>query len=576
MVDLLITNATVVDGTGAPPVVEAVAVIDGRVVARGADAAGPATRTIDASGLALSPGFIDIHTHYDAQVLWDPLCAPSLLHGVTTVIAGNCGLTLAPIVPGDEDFLTRLLAKVEAIPVEAISAGVSFAWKSFADYLDVLEGALALNVGVLVGHSALRRHVMGEAASEGAATDGQIAEMERLLAEGIEAGGLGFSTSTAKAQVDGDGRPTPPKLAERDEFLALAATAGAHVGTSMEFIPLSAMDGFDEGDAALLRDMSRLAHRSINWNALSITPGASDLHLRQLAVSDQAREEGGRVVPLMVPHNARWRMDFGPMNVGLKLVPGCERLFTLGSAELRAALADPAVRAEIAGHVDAVRGGFAQTIVESIERWVLNDTGAAALSGRVGRTVGELAREAGTTPLDTVLDLAVAADLDVGFVRYRYPEDEWTWARRAELLHDDRVVLGASDAGAHVDSIANAEYPTAALKELVRDRPVFRLEELVRLLSAAPAALYGLTDRGVIRPGAVADLVLFDPDTVGPDLLHFGHDFPAGAAHLVSKAKGIEAVLVSGTEVVRGGRPTGALPGRVLRSGRDTHTVAIS
>ena len=296
MFDLLIKNATVVDGLGGPPVREAVAVSEGKVVARGSDAEGSATRVTDGDGLMLAPGFIDIHTHYDAQVLWDPACSPSLLHGVTTIIAGNCGLTLAPVMPGNEDFLTRLLAKVEAIPVAALQAGVPFNWKTFADFLDVVEGSTALNVGFLVGHSALRRQVMGEAASESRATAGQIEQMQTLLAEAIQAGGLGFSTSTAKSQVDGDGRPTPPKLADREEFLALAQTAGAYPGTSLEFIPLTAMDGFNEDDSSLLSAMSTSAGRPINWNALSVTPGASDLHTRQLEVSDRAetrRRMGG-------------------------------------------------------------------------------------------------------------------------------------------------------------------------------------------------------------------------------------------------------------------------------------------
>ena len=194
----------------------------------------------------------------------------------------------------------------------------------------------------------------------------------------------------------------------------------------------------------------------------------------------------------------------------------------------------------------------------------------------VGRTVSQLSAERGTEPLDTVLDLAVAAKLDIGFVRHRYSSDEWTWSHREELLHDDRVVLGASDAGAHVDAIANAEYPTASLKELVRDREVFRIEELIRLLSAKPAGLYGLKGRGVIKVGSVADFVLFDPDTVGPDTLHFSDDFPAKSAHLTSTAIGIDRVIVGGTEVVTQGELTGAQPGRLLRSGRDTTTVDLS
>jgi N-acyl-D-aspartate/D-glutamate deacylase len=262
-------------------------------------------------------------------------------------------------------------------------------------------------------------------------------------------------------------------------------------------------------------------------------------------------------------------MDFGPGNLGLRLVPGCEWLFHLSPAELVASLRTDATRARVRDAFMKVNDGFALTIVKSIESWVINDI-APPLQRLLGRTVGEVAAERGKSPLDSMLDLAVESDLDVGFIRMRYLEDDATWEVREKLLKDPRVVLGASDAGAHVDSIANAEYPTAALKELVRQRPVFRVEELIRLMTSVPAQLYGLSQRGTILPGAVADLVLFDPLTIGPDDLHFAHDFPGGVSHLTSAAIGVDRVFVRGVEVVRDGVLTGAQPGQILRSGRDT------
>ena len=569
MPDVLIKDATVVDGSGSPSVRQSVAVTNGRISALGEDADIPCGNVIEAEGLVLSPGFIDIHTHYDGQVFWDGACQPSVLHGVTTIIGGNCGMSLAPIAEKDVGFMLGLLSKVEAIPLATLEAGVAFRWRTFDEMLSCLDGEAVLNVGFLVGHSALRRAVMGERASESAATDAEIDEMGRLLAESLDGGGLGLSSSTARAQFDGEGRPTPPKWAKTDEFFALAEVCRAFEGTSLEFIPGSAMDGFTDSDAALMVGMSTRAGRPVNWNSLTIAPGAPDIPDRQLAVSDTARADGGTVVPLVVPHNARWRMDFGPGNLGLRLVPGCEWLFKLSPAELVASLRTAATRTRVRDAFTKVNDGFALTIVKSLESWVINDI-AQPLHGLLGRTVGEIASERGNSPLDSVLDLAVESDLDVGFIRMRYLEDDATWEVREKLLKDPRVVLGASDAGAHVDSIANAEYPTAALKELVRQRPVFGMEELIRLMTSVPAELYGLSHRGTIAPGAVADLVLFDPLTVGPDTLHFAHDFPGGVSHLTSEAIGIDRVFVRGVEVVKGGSLTGAHPGQVLRSGRDT------
>jgi N-acyl-D-aspartate/D-glutamate deacylase len=574
--DLVIKDAIVVDGTGAPGVRRSLAVTDGRISAVGDDESSSARQVIDASGLVLCPGFVDLHTHYDAQMFWDGACSPSLVHGVTTVIAGNCGMSLAPLNDGDENFLIGLLGKVEAIPHAALEGGVPFGWHTFDQMLSCLEGNVALNVGVLVGHSTVRRAVMGDRASESVATAPEIEQMRALLATSIEDGGLGFSSSTARAQLDGQGRPTPPKFADKEEFVALAEVCSTYKGTSLEFIPNTAMDGFNEADASLMIQMSIAGQRPLNWNSLTVAPGGWDIPRRQFDVTNHAESKGGRVVPLLVPHNARWRMDFSPGNHGLRLVPGCDWLFALTHRDLLAALSAPDIRGQIAKSMEAVTDGFALTIVRTIQDWTINDVAPASLHHLVGRRIGDLAAERSSTSLDMVLDLAIETNLDIGFRRMRYQSDEETWALRESLLRDPRVVLGASDAGAHVDSIANAEYPTASIKELVRERPVFRLEELIRLMTSVPADLYGLIGRGLVREGAIADLVLLDPETVGPDVLHFAYDFPGNTPHLISGSLGIERALVSGTEVVREGRLTGSLPGRILRSGRDTAGTKVS
>ncbi len=274
MFDAVVVNGRVVDGTGAPPRTADIGITEGRIVEIGDLSEGGGV-AIDAGGMVVAPGFIDLHSHYDAQVFWDPTLSPSCLHGVTTVIAGNCGLTLAPCEEKDQDFLTRLLARVEAIPIDALLAGVQYAWQSYPEFLDVVAGRpLGPNMGFMVGHSALRRAVMGEAASERAARAEELEAMCRLLDEALGAGGMGFSTANVATQVDGDGRPTPPNFATHEEFVALSAVCSKHPGTSIEFIPGSFLAGFSDEEMNLMAEMSAAANRPLNWNTPLINKNA--------------------------------------------------------------------------------------------------------------------------------------------------------------------------------------------------------------------------------------------------------------------------------------------------------------
>jgi N-acyl-D-aspartate/D-glutamate deacylase len=571
MLDVVIHGGSVVDGSGAPASHADVGILDGRIVEVGQLDDG-AKVTIDADGLIVAPGFIDLHSHYDAQLFWDPTLSPSPLHGVTTAVSGNCGLTLAPAAPGDRDFLTRLLARVEAIPVEALLAGVTYEWESFAELLDVVEAKpLALNIGFMVGHSALRRAVMGPAASTDKASPEQIAAMRALLGAALSAGGFGFSTANVATQVDGDGRPTPPNLADPEEFIALAAECGLHPGTSIEFIPGSFLSGFSDDDIALMADMSAAADRHLNWNTPLINPNAPGLYQRQLDASDFAKARGGWIVPMFMPQNGPLRHDFKEAYV-FRAVPGWAGVFDLEGEERLRALSDPATRAQLKASVDAETQGLA-VVVRNWGSYEVNDVGDPALSYLVGRNIGELAAERGVSPFDAMLDVVVQAKLDVGFVRYQYPDDDWTASARLEVLKDPRVVLGASDAGAHGEMMVGADFPTRCIGELVRDKKIFTVEEMVHQFSDVTARLYGLKDRGRIEPGMWADVVLFDLSRVGAGPMKKVQDLPAGASRLTTESTGVEHVLNRGTEVVRHGQFTGDLPGRLLRSGRDTSTV---
>jgi len=549
-----------------------VAVTSGRIALLG-HTTEPARTVIDGAGLVVSPGFIDVHTHYDAQVFWDPTLSPSPLHGVTTVIAGNCGISLAPVDASTADFLVGLLARVEAIPLESLEEGLDFGWQSFGEYLAAVgRSAPVVNIGFLAGHSALRRSVMGPAASERAATEGELTSMRRGLAEALAAGAMGFSSATASTHRDGAGVPTPPSFATTEELVTLAAVCGDFPGTSLEFIPASAAYGFTDAEYQLLGAMAKAANRPLNWNTVILDyPAIPDIAERQLASADVAAAAGAVVVPMMIPHNFRVRTDLAESDVGFRSLPVFDRLFDLSPPARVRALADPDVRRQLRQGLDEAPVGVTAMFRDSLGDHIVSDSGAAALQSSVGRPVAELAAESGRSVLDVMLDLAVTGELDVGFVRHLVPTATAAdRSKRARVLRDQRVVLGASDGGAHVRGVINAEYSTASFAELVRQEGVFTLEELVHEFTDVPARLYGLVDRGRIVVGGHADLVLFDPDRMGASPVRMARDLPGGASRLLSHGIGIESVIVAGTEVVHDGRYTGHAAGRVLRAGIDS------
>lgn len=575
MFDLLIRGGTVVDGTGRPGRRADVGIAGGRIVSLGR-IGDSARRVVDAEGRVVCPGFIDVHTHYDAQALWDPTLSPSPLHGVTTVVAGNCGLSLAPIEPKNESFMIRMLSRVEAIPLESLEQGVKIEWRSFAEYLDFMERSpLAINIGFLAGHSAIRRSVMGEAASESEASESELRAMQVLLHDALGVGALGFSGSTSATQRDGEGRATPSSFASSEELISLARACRDHPGTSVEFIPESSAWGFEEPELDLLAAMARAARRPLNWNTILLDyPAVPDIHERQLASADVGARSGACVVPMMIPHNFRVRTDFLDSDVGFRSVPGFERLFELDVEGRIAALRDPASRSELSRSLREAPTGFNAMFRDALSQHIVSDTGQAALKPLVGKRVAEIASERGSTVLDTMFDLAVESGLDVGFVRHLVRTDTPELREtRARVLRDPRVMLGASDGGAHVRGTINAEYSTASFAELVREEPIFSVEELVQEFTDVPARLYGLRDRGRIARGAWADLVIFDPDTIAASPVRMVRDLPGGASRLLSSGLGIDRVLVQGVEVVRDGGFSGATAGSLLRSGRDTRTT---
>ncbi|MEU6658813.1 amidohydrolase family protein [Streptomyces sp. NPDC046821] len=567
MQDLIIRGGTVVDGTGAAPVTADVAVKNGRVTAVG-KVTERATREIDASGAVVAPGFVDIHTHYDAQVTWDPMLTPSSLHGVTTAIGGNCGFTLAPVTPEAAAYLVPMLARVEGMPIESLTEALHVDWDTFAAYLARLENQVALNVGFLVGHSTLRQLVMGQDAIRREATADEVAAMTALLRESLASGALGFSSTRSQSHSDHEGTPVPSRWASVDELVELSREVGQHPGTTLELIPSIDMEFDMEAYDAMAR-MSAAANRPLNWNLLSVRPGEAEARYRanKLGASDYARERGGRVIALMLPQVSTLRLSF-LAGMLYDTLPGWSDVMALRPEARLKALRDTAVRDKLrAGAADSPRAwaNWADTVIA--------DAAAEKLQPYVGRRVGDIAAEQNKDPFDALLDLACEDELRLGLMPPVLGGDDASWAERVRLCGDDRVVLGGSDAGAHLDMIDTFACQTTFLKEAVRDRGLISLEQAIHHLTDEPARLYGLRDRGRIAVGGHADLIVFDRDEVGPGNVTARADLPAGGWRLTSDPTGMHHVIVNGTPIVEDNKATGALPGHILRSGQDTDTV---
>jgi N-acyl-D-aspartate/D-glutamate deacylase len=569
MLDLLIRGGTVVDGTGEPSRRADIGVLDGRIVT---DVDGDsATRTVDADGLVVAPGFIDLHTHYDAQLFWDPTASPSTLHGATTLLGGNCGFTLAPAGPDHADYLMRMMARVEGMPLEALESGLLWDWTSYADWLSRLDGTIAVNAGFLVGHSAIRRAVLGDDAHE-PATPEQVDAMVTLLHECLAAGGLGFSSSQAHTHNDGEGLPVPSRAASADELIALARAVRDHEGTTLEFITAGCINGFTDDEMSLMADMSLAANRPLNWNVLGVS-AFSKQHEHQLSASDVAAERGARVVALTLPHLMSIRLSF-LTGVVLEALPGWKDVLGLPVPERIKALRDPAVRARMKAGANSDEAGMLRGLA-NWHRLRISETFAPENQGLAGESVGHAAKVRGGDAFDVLLDIVTADDLRTGLHPPVMGDDDDDWKLRAEVWRDPRTVIGGSDAGAHLDMMCGATYSSSLLGNAVRDRGLLSLEEAVHELTDAPAQLYGVRERGRIAAGWHADLVVFDPETIGHGPERTRYDLPGGAPRLFAEAYGVHRVFVNGAEVVAGGAVTGALSGTLLRSGRDTHSVEV-
>jgi N-acyl-D-aspartate/D-glutamate deacylase len=566
MFDLLIKNGRVVDGTGAPARGADVGVKDGRIVEVGS-LREPAARTIDADGQVVAPGFVDVHTHYDAQVFWDPTLSPSSYHGVTTVFGGNCGFSIAPLNKEAAPYLLRMLSRVEGMPETSLREGVPWDWESFGDYLGRIEGKVGLNAGFMCGHSAIRRVVMGERAVGSQATSEDLARMRALLATSLREGAMGFSSTVSVSHNDADGEPVPSRHATREELIELARVCRDFPGTSLEIIP--GVNAFGETEMSLMADMAAAADRTINWNTLSIQPGNEAVIESQLAATEYARQRGARVKALTTVYPGSMRLNFHSGFV-FDMLDGWAPVFRLPVPERIALLQDAAKRRELDQRGRSEASGSMRRVAEW-ERFVVVESRAKDLEGQ---KIGDIAQRQGKSPIDVMLDIAVADELRTVFSLASAGRDDQSWNRRAALWRDERTVIGASDAGAHLDLLDAFAFSTHLLSA-ARERNLLSLEEAVQQLTDVPARLLGLKQRGLIKTGWHADLVVFDPDTVGSGEAYVRHDLPGGEMRLYADAQGVGHVVVNGAPIVEEGAHTGALPGKVLRSGRDTETSTL-
>lgn len=489
---------------------------------------------------------------------------------MTTVIGGNCGFTIAPLSgrEDDADYLMKMLARVEGMPLAALREGVPWNWTSFAEYLDSMEGTLSVNAGFKVGHSAIRRVVMGPDSTRRAATQEEQDAQIALLRSCLDAGALGFSSSWARTHNDANGDMVPSRFAERDEIVALAGVCREFSGTSLEFIPC--VGDFEDWAIELMADMSAAAQRQLNWNVMVANAKNIDDCYAKLRAGDAAAERGGKVVALTVPMNIGVRLSFAGGFV-LDALPEWEGPMFAPHAQKLELLSDPESRRrldELAQQDGPLR---------NIANWgakIIFDTVAPENEQYRGRNVAEIAEAEGKGAFEALCDIAVADDLKTSFGNHAPLESAEDWKARVDLWRDGRAVIGASDAGAHLDLLASFHYATHMLGNAARGGFI-SFEDAINLITDVPARLYGLTERGRIQQGWHADLVVLDPDTVATEDLHMRYDLPGGAGRLWAEAAGIDHVICGGATVVNDGTFTAARPGTVLRSGRDTATPEI-
>lgn len=554
--DLLVRNGTVIDGTGAPRYQADVAVAGSQIVKIGKINEG-ARQVIDAADLIVAPGFVDPHTHYDAQIDWDALVSCSSWHGVTSVVMGNCGVGIAPCRPQQREALTWDLVNVEGMSFNVLSKGVTWEWESFPEFMTARRQGLGINLGFLMPLTPFRSYVMGEEAQERAATADEIVQIAALLREGMEAGALGFSTTVATQHVGYRGRPLACRLASREELGAYARVL-KELGSGAIEVNLGGAGSsiLPQGAPELVDFLLTESRRPVTWLSVQTRSDQPTAHRELLTNTDALIKRGGipqaSCQPTDIQFNLRNPFLFGPYEV-------CHQLFNRPLEEQARIYADPNFRA-------AFREAYTKAPKAFSGQWQRVEVCKVKKPQHqswLGKSIAALSKMQGKDPLDTFFDAALADDLGSEFSMAVLNFDP---GLLREVITDPRVLIGLSDGGAHVDMLCNTGYPTYLLGTWVRERGVMSLEQAVQRLTSEPAQLFGLTDRGVIAQGKAADLVIFDPRTVAAGDKEMLYDLPGGEGRFVQQAQGIHRVIVNGAVLLTEGTHTGALPGQRLRS----------
>ena len=561
MADLVFRGALLCDGGGGEAARGDLAVRGDRIAAVGR-VPQRGDVELDAAGLVLAPGFIDVHTHYDCQLFWDPSASPSPWHGVTTVVMGNCGFTIAPCREADRDVLMRLLLFVEGMPLETLQAGIAWAWEDFDGYLGALERrGVGPNVAAFVGHSAVRYRVMGRAALERAASAEERVRMADLVRAGMAAGAIGWSTSLSPTHFFGDGTPAPSRLADEEELLALAAVLREVGRGVIELAPKSTI-GPPADKAAEQHFFAELARASggvVSWAPLHESPFAPGAARQVLDEAAEFQARGRTVVPQVGCRPLEVRFDLLEPAFYLENNPFWREIMARPRAERRRLFGMPEFRAEVGR-----QRGFVAGLTRSWDQLYCRLPGSASTARWQDRSVVEIATAQGTPPLDAFLDLAIEDDLATQWGVVLLNGDE---KAVAELIRHPAGLLALSDAGAHVDTLCDQGFTTSLLGRFVRELGALRLEDAVRLLTSVPAERYGIRGRGRLTAGYAADLVLFDPTRVATRPTQVVHDLPGGQRRLLQGAEGVEYVFVNGEPLVERTVPVDRRPGRVLRGG---------
>jgi N-acyl-D-amino-acid deacylase len=556
--DLLIKNGLIVDGSGMPAFRGDIAAKDGKIVEIG-KLDGPAKHSIDADGRAVAPGFIDNHAHYDGQVTWDPLCTFSPQHGATTVIFGNCSLALAPVRRGGKQRTAEFLSYVEAIPMEVLST-IDMDWETVPQYMDKLDKRVGVNTGTLIGHTPVRYYVMGDECQKREATSDEIKAMQDVVRDGMTAGALGLSLSRQKGHFDPQGVPIPALWASDDEIFALSdvlrelSTGTIQVGGGVD----------QELKDGMMARLAEATGRTVVYNSLSQTVRSPDKWKQHMARVDETVAQGIRAYPMCSPN--RVTQDFTMRNCQVfRGLPTWHPILLASDEEKLRAYADPAVRDKL--HAEAVEQsvpvqavGFSKTWWDYM--WV-NEPVLEKNRPLQFKSIGEIAAMQGKRVIDAFLDLVVEENLDTRFLQAENNIDDEAMTR---ILTYPNALVGLGDGGAHVQFHGGYGYTTRLLGEWVRERKVLSLEQAVRKLTFESASAFGIHDRGMLRPGLAADIVVIDPATVRAGKETVVHDFPAGGWRIKEEAEGVHYTIVNGQVLLEDGEHTGALPGRVIRN----------